>query len=51
VAGTIDAMKLKSPLTMFAEASGAPIFDAAIDRWRGSEKDEATLKLIDQPEL
>ncbi len=35
VFGTTDAMKLRSSLTVFAEASGAPLFHAAIERWFG----------------
>ena len=50
VFGTIDAIKLRSSLTLFAEASGAPLFDAAIGRWFGGEKDEASLRIIDDLE-
>ena len=48
VFGTIDAMKLRSSLTLFAEASALPLFDAAIDRWFEGEKDEATIRIIDR---
>lgn len=48
VFGTVDALKLRSSLTLFAEASGLPLFDAAIDRWFGGEKDEASLRIIDR---
>ena len=47
VFGTVDAMKLRSSLTLFAEANRSPLFDAAIDRWFGGEKDEGTLRIID----
>lgn len=47
VFGTVDAMKLRLSLTLFAEASGAPLFDAAIERWFGGAKDEATLRILD----
>jgi uncharacterized protein (DUF1810 family) len=47
VFGTIDAMKLRSSLTLFAEASKSALFDAAIDRWCGGEKDVETLRLLD----
>jgi uncharacterized protein (DUF1810 family) len=47
VFGTVDAMKLRSSLTLFAEANPSPLFDAAIDRWFGGEKDEETLRIID----
>jgi uncharacterized protein (DUF1810 family) len=47
VFGTVDAMKLRSSLTLFAEANPSPLFDAAIDRWFGGEKDEETVRIID----
>jgi uncharacterized protein (DUF1810 family) len=43
VFGPIDAMKLRSSLTLF-EAAGAPsIVTAAIERWCHGERDPATL--------
>lgn len=45
VFGEIDAIKLRSSLTLFGEASGERMFDAAIERWFGS-KDPATLELL-----
>jgi uncharacterized protein (DUF1810 family) len=45
VFGTVDALKLRSSLTLFAEASGELMFEAAIQRWFG-HPDEATLKLL-----
>lgn len=48
VFGTVDALKLRSSLTLFAEASELPLLDAAIDRWFGGEKDEASLRIIDR---
>ncbi len=47
VFGSIDAMKLRSSLTLFAQVGATPLFDAAIARWFGGEKDEATLCIID----
>ncbi len=47
VFGSTDAMKLRSSLTLFAEAGGGAMFDATIARWFGA-KDEATLKLLRQ---
>lgn len=47
VFGTVDALKLRSSLTLFAEAGNMPLIDAAIDRWFGGEKDEASLRIID----
>lgn len=45
VFGAVDAVKLRSSLTLFAEASGERLFDAAIERWFG-DKDEATLTIL-----
>ena len=42
VFGAVDAIKLRSSLTLFAEVSGERLFEAAIERWFGG-KDEATL--------
>lgn len=47
VFGTTDAMKLRSSLTLFPEASGSHLFEAAIERWFGDEKDEATTRIVD----
>jgi uncharacterized protein (DUF1810 family) len=46
VFGGIDAVKLRSSLTLFDVAGGGPLFAAALDRWFGGEKDEATLRLL-----
>jgi uncharacterized protein (DUF1810 family) len=45
VFGGIDAVKLRSSLTLFAAASDGGIFAAALDRWFG-EPDPATLALL-----
>jgi uncharacterized protein (DUF1810 family) len=45
VFGAVDAMKLRSSLTLFAEAGGAPLCEVALKRWFGSP-DEATLRLL-----
>jgi len=45
VFGPVDAMKLRSSLTLFAVATGDPLFDAAIDRWFDGQHDAATLEL------
>jgi len=44
--GHIDALKLRSCLTLFIAAGGGPLFDAALMRWFGGEADENTLDLI-----
>jgi uncharacterized protein (DUF1810 family) len=46
VFGAIDAVKLRSSLTLFAEVSGDPLYQAALDRWFGGRRDEATLAII-----
>lgn len=47
VFGTLDAMKLRSSLTLFAEADGDdPIIGRALYRWFGGRKDEKTLQLL-----
>jgi uncharacterized protein (DUF1810 family) len=45
VFGEVDAIKLRSSLTLFAEAGGEPLFHAALARWCG-EPDPATLRLL-----
>lgn len=42
----VDAMKLHSSLTLFAEVSDERLFTAALERWFEGGKDEATLKLM-----
>jgi uncharacterized protein (DUF1810 family) len=47
VFGPVDAAKLRSSLTLFAEAAtGDPLFAAALQRWFGSEKDERTIDTL-----
>ncbi len=45
VFGGIDAAKLRSSLTLFIEAGGGALFEAALDRWFGSP-DHATLEIL-----
>ena len=45
VFGEVDAMKLRSSLTLFAQAGGEPLFRAALTRWCGGP-DPATLRLL-----
>lgn len=45
VFGEVDAMKLKSSLTLFARADGGPLFEDALSRWFG-EEDVRTLDLL-----
>ena len=46
VFGGIDAIKLKSSLTLFDEAGHEPLFSEAIGRWFEGQRDEATLRLL-----
>ena len=45
ILGDVDAIKLRSSLTLFEAASGDPVFADALDRLFGSP-DEATLALL-----
>lgn len=45
VFGAVDAMKLRSSLTLFVEAGAGALFVAALDRWFGGVQDPATLRL------
>jgi uncharacterized protein (DUF1810 family) len=45
VFGEVDAVKLRSSLTLFAAAGGGPVFQAALTRWFGSE-DQRTLEIL-----
>jgi len=46
VFGAIDAVKLRSSLTVFEAAGDDAMFGAALDRWFGGERDAATLARI-----
>ena len=46
VFGTIDAMKLRSSLTLFEAAEPLPIFAAALDRWFQGERDPVTQQML-----
>jgi uncharacterized protein (DUF1810 family) len=45
VMGGVDALKLRSSLTLFEAVGGAPFADA-LDRWFGGERDAATLSRL-----
>jgi uncharacterized protein (DUF1810 family) len=45
VFGPVDAMKLRSSLTLFEQASGEALFERALQRWFGGD-DPATLRLL-----
>jgi uncharacterized protein (DUF1810 family) len=46
VLGDIDAMKLRSSLTLFEAVQPSPLLAAALDRWFDGERDEMTLRLL-----
>ena len=46
ILGPIDAMKLRSSLTLFEAASNDPLFGRALDVFFGGERDERTLALL-----
>ena len=43
VLGSIDAVKLRSSMTLFAAAGGDPVFRAVLDKYFAGEDDPATL--------
>jgi len=45
VFGEVDAVKLRSSLTLFAQAGGEALFQAALEHWCGAP-DPATLALL-----
>ena len=48
VFGHVDAAKLRSSLTLFAEAAPSdPLFAAALQRWFRGEKDRRTIELLE----
>ena len=46
VFGEVDAMKLRSSLTLFETVTDDPLFGAALDRWFAGSRDEATLEIL-----
>ncbi|HEY0044623.1 MAG TPA: DUF1810 domain-containing protein [Allosphingosinicella sp.] len=46
VFGSVDAMKLRSSLTLFLRAGGGPLFEAALQRWFAGRPDERTNRLL-----
>lgn len=46
VFGEVDAMKLRSSLTLFEAVSGSALFGAALSRWFGGERDGRTLRSL-----
>ena len=48
--GEVDALKLRSSLTLFAAAGGGRLFEAALERWFNGCGDAATLALLENAE-
>jgi uncharacterized protein (DUF1810 family) len=46
VLGEVDAVKLRSSLTLFESAGDGDLYSAALDRWFGGVRDDATQKLL-----
>jgi uncharacterized protein (DUF1810 family) len=46
VLGEVDAEKLRSSLTLFEVVGGGDLYSAALDRWFGGVRDDATHKLL-----
>lgn len=46
VFGSVDAMKLRSSLTLFDAAGGPPLLDDALERWFDGERDATTVHLL-----
>jgi uncharacterized protein (DUF1810 family) len=47
VFGGIDAIKLRSSLTLFIAAGADPLLQSALDRWFGGQEDARTLRLLE----
>jgi len=48
VLGPIDAVKLRSSMTLFSRAGGDPVFRAVLDKYFGGAEDDATLARLDR---
>jgi uncharacterized protein (DUF1810 family) len=48
VLGPIDAVKLRSSMTLFSRAGGDPVFAAVLDKYFAGRPDEATLDRLDR---
>jgi len=46
VFGPVDAMKLRSSLTLFEAAQPSALLAAALERWFAGQRDERTLELV-----
>src|SRR3546814_20037496 len=46
--GEVDAVKLRSSLTLFGAVSARPLFAAALKRWSGDLRDDGTRTAADR---
>lgn len=46
VFGNVDALKLRSSLTLFLRAGGGALFEAALQRWFSGQADKRTNQLL-----
>lgn len=46
VLGPIDALKVRSSMTLFEQVSGCPVFGQVLDRLYGGERDQRTLDIV-----
>lgn len=46
--GSVDAMKLKSSMTLFSLVSDNPVFNRVLNKYYKGIKDSATLKIVSQ---
>jgi len=49
VFGPVDAMKLRSSMTLFAAVSGRPVFDEVLAKYFGGREDGMTRDLLGEP--
>ena len=48
VFGSVDALKLRSSLTLFLRAGGGELFEATLRRWFSGQADERTDSLLEK---
>ena len=46
VLGPVDALKLRSSMTLFAAAGGDPVFQQVLDKYHAGEPDSATVRIL-----
>jgi uncharacterized protein (DUF1810 family) len=49
VLGPVDALKLRSSMTLFAEVSDEPVFRQVLEQYFAARPDELTLELLGRP--